>query len=276
MKNILVSGANKGVGLALVKEILKKPDTFVFLGSRNAERGQVALKEVIEAVPDCDKRVSVVEVDVADQGSVEKVAKQVSETVGKLYALVNNAGQWSEHKPTIRTNCLGIKYMTDAFLPLIIEGGRIVNVTSASGPMFVAKCNQETQKYFLQTDAQIPEVAADIEKVLEESEDSITARMGHYDQYGLSKAFANLLTVSYARENPTVKINACTPGFLATDLVINRFGPQSSAKPPIHGTVSPLKLLFEDLPGNGRYYGSDGLRSPLDKYRGPGDPEYSP
>ena len=38
--------------------------------------------------------------------------------------------------------------------------------------------------------------------------------------------------------------------------------------------VAPLFLLFGDPEGNGRYYGSDGVRSPLDCYRGPGDPPY--
>lgn len=41
--------------------------------------------------------------------------------------------------------------------------------------------------------------------------------------------------------------------------------------------VAPLYLLMGDPPfpgGNGRYYGSDAVRSPLDRYRGPGDPPY--
>ena len=33
-------------------------------------------------------------------------------------------------------------------------------------------------------------------------------------------------------------------------------------------------LLFGELEGNGRYYGSDAKRSPLDKYRSPGSPPY--
>ena len=49
------------------------------------------------------------------------------------------------------------------------------------------------------------------------------------------------------------------------------------AKTPDEGTVSPCRLLFDDnLEGNGRYYGSDALRSPLDQARSPGDPEYRP
>lgn len=46
---------------------------------------------------------------------------------------------------------------------------------------------------------------------------------------------------------------------------------------PDQGTISTLFLLFnEDIVTTGMYYGSDAIRSPLNKYRGPGDPPYNP
>ena len=45
--------------------------------------------------------------------------------------------------------------------------------------------------------------------------------------------------------------------------------------PPVEGTCSALFLLFEELQGSGYYYGSDAVRSPLDRYRAPGDPPYA-
>ena len=53
-----------------------------------------------------------------------------------------------------------------------------------------------------------------------------------------------------------------------------------ATNPPEKGTIAPYFCLFGDVPFgpevNGRYYGSDGVRSPLDRYRGPGDPAYDP
>ena len=46
-------------------------------------------------------------------------------------------------------------------------------------------------------------------------------------------------------------------------------------KPPAAGAKAPLHLLFGELEGNGRYYGSDAQRSPLDRYRSPGSPPYT-
>ena len=47
------------------------------------------------------------------------------------------------------------------------------------------------------------------------------------------------------------------------------------AKSPEQGTVSTLALLFNELEGNGWYYGSDALRSPLHYMRNPGEPAFT-
>ena len=46
-------------------------------------------------------------------------------------------------------------------------------------------------------------------------------------------------------------------------------------QPPTAGARAPMHLLFGELDGNGRYYGSDAQRSPLDRYRSPGAPPYT-
>ena len=47
-----------------------------------------------------------------------------------------------------------------------------------------------------------------------------------------------------------------------------------ATKLPEEGTVSTMKCLFEELPGNGYFYESDGFRSPLHILRNQGEPEY--
>ena len=75
-------------------------------------------------------------------------------------------------------------------------------------------------------------------------------------------------------------MNSCSPGFIETDLT-RPFAERSGKTPaemgmlPVEkGTIAPVHLLMNDVNGNGWYYGSDGLRSPMHKYRSPGDPEY--
>ena len=107
------------------------------------------------------------------------------------------------------------------------------------------------------------------------------AGLGDGDAYGLSKACTNTYTLQLARRHPTLHVNACTPGFTETDMTRGYAVSQGKTptemgmKPPEAGAICPLLLLFGELNGNGRYYGSDGLRSPLDAYRARGSPPYA-
>ena len=48
MKKILVTGGNKGIGLGIVKKLLRDfSDTYVLLGSRDVGRGEAAIKEIL-------------------------------------------------------------------------------------------------------------------------------------------------------------------------------------------------------------------------------------
>ena len=88
--------------------------------------------------------------------------------------------------------------------------------------------------------------------------------------YGFSKACLNVLTRDFADQHPSLRINACTPGFIMTDMTAD----MGATNPPEMGTIAPLHCLFGEDVGSGNYFGSDGVRSPLDRYRGPGDPPY--
>lgn len=84
---VLVTGANKGIGKAIVKAIVQtKPEVHVFLGSRDLSRGEAAVKDIPSS------RVSVLALDVGDLTSVEAAAKAVSESGFALTAICNNAG----------------------------------------------------------------------------------------------------------------------------------------------------------------------------------------
>jgi NAD(P)-dependent dehydrogenase (short-subunit alcohol dehydrogenase family) len=291
MRRILVTGANKGIGLAIVEAILAEHgDTFVYLGSRDAARGHAAAAGLERAHPAWKGRVEVVAIDVASDASVTEARRRVVESLRgeRLYGIVNNAGIGGgpdDHAAVFGTNTLGVRRVCEAFVPsLEPQAGRIVNVTSASGPSFVATCSPERQRFF--TDEQItwPSLQAFIDECIGLSGDkaAFAAKgLGDGSPYGLSKACANSYTMLLAREQPSLRVNACTPGFIETDMT--RHYAQSSGKSPAalgmktpaDGARAPTHLLFGALQGNGRFYGSDAKRSPLDRYRAPGSPEYT-
>ena len=293
MRRIVVTGANKGIGLAIVQAILEQhEDTFVYLGSRDAERGRASAASLTKAHPGWEQRVEVVALDVASDASIRAAAELVARSARgeKLYAIVNNAGigtgAGANLADVLQTNTLGIHRMCDAFVPLLdSQRGRIVNVTSASGPSFVATCNAAMQHFFLDAQATWPRLAALVDECIAIDGDhkAAFAAKGLADgsAYGLSKAIANTYTLLLAREHPNLRINACTPGFIETDMTRHYAESQRKSpaelgmQPPAAGTKAPLHLLFAELEGNGRFYGSDAQRSPLDRYRSPGSPPHT-
>jgi NAD(P)-dependent dehydrogenase (short-subunit alcohol dehydrogenase family) len=293
MKRILVTGANKGIGLAIASAILDQgEDTYVFLGSRDLERGRAAVGGLIGARAGRAERLSLVEIDVGDDASVTAAAGAVSDALGaqsdKLYGIVNNAGiglPAGDLRQVLEVNTFGVRRVCQAFLPLLDpHHGRVVNITSAAGPMFVSACSAERQRFFCDPAVEWDELAALIDACLAIGDDKAAfADKGLADgsPYGFSKACANLYTMIVAREHPQLSVNACTPGYIATDLTLpiararGKAPAELGMKPPEEGTRSAIHLLFGELEGNGRYYGSDAKRSPLDRYRSPGDPEYA-
>ena len=129
MKRIVVTGGNKGIGLAIVKRLLKEfSDTYVFLGSRNFERGGKAIEQIVSELGDQVKsRVKLLEIDVTSEKSVidavTTVRKSLEEIGGEsLYGLVNNAGGFENGmsgQKIIDLNMYGVYRVTEAFLPLI-------------------------------------------------------------------------------------------------------------------------------------------------------------
>eukprot|EP00092_Neocalanus_flemingeri_P032030 GFUD01034812.1.p1 GENE.GFUD01034812.1~~GFUD01034812.1.p1 ORF type:complete len:313 (-),score=94.70 GFUD01034812.1:83-1021(-) len=307
MKRILVTGANKGIGLAIVTKLLQDyPDTYLLLGSRDVGRGQAALQTVVaELGEDSKERLELVEIDVTSDESVKNAVEAVKAKHGEsepLYGLVNNAGgSLDTPRGTVDLNMYGLRRVCEAFLPLIQKDkGRIVQISSGAAPMFVAKCSQKNQAFLVNkivtwTDIEETIITPFLNISQDESLDAekksaalavVGLSEGGMGAYGMSKACVNAYTLHLARRFPTLLINSCSPGFIETDLT-RPWAKQSGKKPeemgmlPVEmGTVAANYLMMGDLEGeiegyeSGRYYGSDGKWSPFHKYRSPGDPAY--
>jgi NAD(P)-dependent dehydrogenase (short-subunit alcohol dehydrogenase family) len=118
-KTILISGANRGIGRALVEEALKRGAKQVYAGARTTFTHP-------------DRRVALLTLDVTDQVQIQKAV----EKVGSLDILINNAGvlfyddlrDRTMVERHLATNFFGMYGMTQAFLPLLVRSrGAIVN-----------------------------------------------------------------------------------------------------------------------------------------------------
>lgn len=283
MQSILITGANKGVGSAMVEAILREQEEYrVFLGSRDLARGEAERSRLLEVTGAKADRLEVMLLDVSDEDSVRQAAARLQATGEKLYGLVNNAGIASGSLSQVfAVNVYGMQRVSELFIPLMSDRGRVVNVTSASGPSYVSQSAAIWQSFFQNEQADW----AGLNAFMRECQ-SLTAEQMEQKglpanaYYGLSKACANLLNMMSARDNPHLTINACTLGYIETDMTRQMTGASGARatelgmKQPADGARVVMHLLFE-AEGTGHYFGSDALRSPLDRYRSPGSPAYT-
>ena len=290
-KRVLVTGANKGIGLAIVSAALEADsDVVIILSARNSARGAAACEELLAKHPEWAQRLYALTLDVEDDASIENAAARIAswypDDPHPLYAIVNNAGIGAEAgdmRTVLNVNVYGMHRVCEAFIPLLDQhSGRVVNIASASGPMFLSRCDTDIQTALTRADVTWTGIEAIMHRCLDleaQGGDFEVQGFGSGSSYGLSKACVNAYTIYLARSYPELKINSCTPGYIETDMtrpfaIASGSSPdEMGMKPAANGAKAPLHLLLESV-GTGWYYGSDAVRSPLDRYRGPGEPAY--
>jgi NAD(P)-dependent dehydrogenase (short-subunit alcohol dehydrogenase family) len=280
---VLVTGGNSGIGYALCKQLAIENNVHVFLGSRSEEKGEIAVKSIVESAPDAE--VTLVVIDVSSDESVKAAALSLAEEK-PFHAIVNNAGAGLAHGVScdgiMNVNLYGAKRVTEAFLPLINpDGGRLVGTSSGlasgyasgkfnGGPIGRLPLEQRGPLTSFDCTWDQLQTIMTSERELGYGEEGQAAGMA---AYGLSKAALTAYHMILARENPNLLVSTISPGFINTNMT-SGFG---ASLQPEESTISLRKCILQDLGDcKGWYYGSDGLRSPLDRTRNPGEPEYQP
>lgn len=188
-KTALVTGANKGIGFEVARE-LARLGLRVVLGARNARAGRAAA-EKLQGEGD----VVFLEVDISNEKSIRAAADELARQSDHLDVLINNAGILLDEdksaltltpdifETTLRTNTLGPWLVAQVFAPLLEKGHepRIVNVSSGGGQ-------------------------------LEDGAD------GWAPAYCVSKTALNGVTVQLAAALPKFAVNSVCPGWVRTDM----------------------------------------------------------
>lgn len=196
----LITGANKGIGLAIARQ-LGKLDFTVWLGCRASDRGEAAAAGLRAAGVDAHA----ITLDVTSADSVAKAVAHLGAQAGVLDVLINNAGisvgspppgvteeSIDDVRAMFEVNTIGPLRVTQALLPLLrrSKAPRIVMMSSGLGSI-----------------SNTTDMASQIWNV---------GAAG----YSASKAALNMLTVKLAKAllADGIKVNAADPGYTATDL----------------------------------------------------------
>jgi NAD(P)-dependent dehydrogenase (short-subunit alcohol dehydrogenase family) len=235
-KIALVTGANKGIGFEIARQIGRSGAT-ILLGARNKLAGEKAAAMLAGE----GLAAHFIALDVTDRDSVSAAAAAITKEFDRLDVLVNNAGIGApdDGRPStasldaiehiLRTNFLGAVAVTQAMLPLLRKApaARIVNVSSGLGSL-----TQNGDRAY---------------------SSAATKLIG----YSASKVALNMLTVQLAYElrDTAMKVNSADPGYTATDLNGHR-GPQTIPE----GAAEAIRLaLLPDNGPTGTYSDSKGI-----------------
>src|SRR5215467_11495485 len=190
MKTALITGANKGIGQEVARELAAK-GFHVFIGARNPKAGRKAAEEIANQ----GGKATFLEIDVDDNDSVTTAAREFSNIKDHLDVLVNNAGiivdghdailEISDDlfRKTVETNTLGALRVTRAFVPFLRKSKtpRVINVSSGGGQL---------------------SGGAD----------------GWAPAYCISKTALNGVTVQLAAALPKFAVNSMCPGWVRTEM----------------------------------------------------------
>jgi NAD(P)-dependent dehydrogenase (short-subunit alcohol dehydrogenase family) len=234
METVLITGANRGIGLALAEALLQ--DGYAVIAGCRLPEAAADLQQLASRT----RLIDIVLLDVNSDELVSAAVASVAKTRNRLDVIVNNAGLMPEKgdesiadlplahlRSAFETNVIGCARVIRAFLPLLRGSNRprILNVSSGLG--------------------------------------SISSRDdASYYAYATSKAALNMLTRSIALELISEGITTVTisPGWVRTDMggLDAPLSPKESAHSLVHAirTVGPeLNGQFLERSGKSGIYG---------------------
>jgi NAD(P)-dependent dehydrogenase (short-subunit alcohol dehydrogenase family) len=212
MQNILVTGANRGIGLALSRRLLELGH-HVFAGVRDPSKA-AALRDIPSAQL---ARLTVVGLDVSSDESVRKAAREVAQITPRLDVLVNMAGI-SPAPHDARLDTVDLPTCSKAFEINVIGPLR---TAQAFAPLLRAAATAEAP-------ARLVNVSSGVASM--KGKDN-----GIFYAYGVSKTALNMLSLTEAFDlkDAHICVVALDPGWVRTDLggPNAHLAPEESARP---------------------------------------------
>ena len=256
-QTILVTGANKGIGFHAARLLAEKlPSTTILLGSRSLSNAEAALQKLRSSSPNQYTNLIPIQIDVSNQESVDRAAKEVGEKYGSLDVLLNNAGI-ANNNPTevFEVNLYGVKRTIEAFEPLLKKSAdpRIVVVSSEVGKSALDLMTPDLQSTFTNINSLTYSTISSLASDYLSSFSSAATRTWPnpaqtYGSYGVSKTFVSAWSQLYAKQHPEIRLAVVCPGYCQTDLA------PEGTRPAEAGGLSVIFPILEDTWEQGGFY----------------------
>ena len=231
MQNTLITGANRGIGLALVEEYLAQGGSRVYATCRNPEDA-----EVLRALADANsENLRVLQLDVDDEASINSAVSAIMAESGSLDVLINNAGISGGDAAR---NMGQLKAADDV---------AAVITTNAVAPLIVTQACRKLLKQ-----GENPRVV-----MISSGMGSLAAAGGNAYAYRMSKAAMNMAARVLALDEAMAGITSVTmaPGWVRTDMG----GPSANLAPEESARAMLAVIQGLGASDSGRFYRYDGV-----------------
>ncbi|KAI5634391.1 short chain dehydrogenase domain-containing protein [Phthorimaea operculella] len=258
----VVTGSNKGIGNAIVKNLCKRGVETVYLISRDAARGKESVRKLNE--DGCNPEFY--QLEVTDKDGVKKFADHLKQKHGGLDILINNAGiadaninkvSYEDAKRVLDTNYFSILTIQDKLYPILRENARVIHIASDCGHI----SNLEN-KYWIERltnkDIKLEDVNAFVEWFLDSVKNDTLKEEDWCGMtvlaYRVSKiALCALTRVQQKEVGRNISVNCIHPGLVSTDMTrhIGMLTADQAAEAPV------FLALDVDQSVKGKYYWFD-------------------
>ncbi|XP_045776085.1 carbonyl reductase [NADPH] 1-like [Maniola jurtina] len=261
-KVAVVTGSNKGIGYATVRELCKRGVKYVYLTSRDVKRGHEAVKNLNKE----GFKPLFHQLDVTDNNSVKVFAEHLKKQHRGLDILINNAAlitsnfketTYEDSELVLNANYYSILTIQKYMFPILKDNARVINMSSDCGHISNLK-NTYWINRLIKEDIKVEDINAFVEWFL----DSVKNGTLNEDDFGetpllaykISKIAVSALTrVQQNEVGRGISINSIHPGFVKTDMTrtVGFITTEEACKPLVY------LALDIDQSARGKYFWFD-------------------
>lgn len=241
----VVTGSNKGIGFATVRELCKRGIGIVYLTARDESRG----KEAVEKLKNEGIYPQFHQLDITNRNSVKNFANHLKKKHGGLDILINNAGilvkdlyktTYEDAKQVIDVNYRSLFIVQEFLFPILKDNARVVNISSDCG--FISHIeNPYWIQRLIKKDIKAADVNAFVDWFLDSVQNRTLKREDFAEMemlaYRISKVAVSALTRAQQNGiNRGISINSLNPGYVQTEMNKNiGYMPlEESGKAPVY------------------------------------------
>ncbi|CAO1616863.1 unnamed protein product [Sympodiomycopsis kandeliae] len=266
-KIAVVTGANQGIGYGISRRLAtlysgntSNPPLTLYFTSRNIERGQASLQELIKELS--DKKIlsqdgglttlKYHQLDIDDENSRLKLRDTLKNDHSGFDILINNAGialngfDSQVVKDTLYTDYYATKDLTELLIPLLRKDGRVVSLASMAGKLHGYSPEVTSRFEAVKTTQEADQLMQEFQKAVDNGTHSADGWVS--SAYKVAKAgliaLHNAWTLQYKNDPRGLLINSCCPGYVSS-----RMTKHKGVKTLDEGAATPVVLALDDIQG---------------------------